>query len=174
MTANQYNSMTTPISGAGFPQSLPDGATTTPFQLTTNATISATQLDRVSSTTLTNVPNLTATVVAGGTYIFRAKLLGVATTNGGSKVGLGGTCTATAVTFFAQNFNTVTTNAAGTGVALATAYIGTTTVFTDIVIEGTITVALGGTLTVQFAQNASHADTSSVYVGSAFTVTRVS
>jgi len=171
MSAN-YNTQTTPISGAGFSQSLPDGSTT-PYTITTSAKVSATQLNLVSTTTLTNVPGLSIDVAAGITYKFRAHLTGVATTNGGVKIGLGGTCTATSVTFFIQNFNTVTTNAAAKGSALGTAYAGTTTVFTDIIITGSIVVANAGTLTVQAAQNASHADTTSIYVGSDFETTRV-
>ncbi len=169
---SSFNTQTQSISGAGPATALPDGMTTGVSEIVTNASVCATQLDRVSSTTLTNVPNLTANVIAGKTYKFRAHLTGVATTNGGIKVGLGGTCTATSVTFFVQNFNTVTTNAAATGSALATAYAGTTTVFTDIFISGSIVVANAGTLTVQVAQNASHADTTSIYVGSDFEVTR--
>lgn len=168
------NTITSSLSGSDASVLNPEGSSSTVSTINSGATRCTTQLDRTSSTTLTNIPGLTVNVVAGGSYMFRSHLTGTSTTNGGAKVAIGGTATATSTTFFVQNFNTTTTNAANTGSALSTAVAGTTTVFTDIIIQGTIVVANAGTLTVMFAQNASHADTSSVYVGSDFIVTRIS
>ena len=131
----------------------------------------STQYDN-STTTLGNVTGLTATVISGKTYRFEAKLYTTSDIAGGVKAAIAGTATATAIIY-----EGLTTDAGlvtqGRGAALGDA-VGSVTAVTAayITISGTITVNAGGTLTVQFAENAATA-TSSVLVGSRFTVTEI-
>jgi hypothetical protein len=132
----------------------------------------STQYDTGSNdTTLDNIPGLSATVVAGKTYKFRAVLFTTAPTGlgGGVRAAIAGTCTATAIVYQGINLNgtaMLTDRATALGTAVAAAAVGAAL----IIIEGLITVNAAGTLTVQFAQNANNATVSSVLVGSHFTV----
>lgn len=135
-----------------------------------------TQIDATSGTTgttLTNVTGLTATVLAAGVYAFEAYITGVGTANSGMKLAIGGTATATTISYNGKNNNGVTVNANTTTTTLGNAVGAATAAFVDGAIKGTIVVNAAGTLTVQFAQNASHADTTSVFVNSHFKVTRI-
>lgn len=174
MPAGNYNTQTTTISGDGFARSLPDGAATTGNTINTGSSLCTTQVDRVSSTTLTNITGLTANVVGGGTYLFEAYVPGTATANGGAKFAIGGTATATTCSYTGTNLNGATNNATTTTTTLGNAVGAATAVLTYALIRGAIVVNAGGTLTVQIAQNASHADTTSAYVNGYFTVVRVS
>lgn len=144
----------------------------------TNTVRSTAQFDAVTGTTgttLTNITGLSKTVLAGATYRFRVHLAGTATTNCGIKVGFKYTTatltsiesTATGMTASAQatQHSTTTTDQASL-FASTTAVIKTT-------IEGTFVVNAAGTIQVQAAQNAAHADTTSVYVGSTFELVRI-
>lgn len=126
------------------------------------------------STTLAALTGLSQTVVPG-TYKAKIALQALSTANGGTKVAmalttavLGGvqleakafTASAVAVTRF------TTTTSAASIVAATAANI-------CIEIEGTIVVTTGGTIQVQGAQNASHADTTTYYAGSTFELTRI-
>jgi hypothetical protein len=126
------------------------------------------QLDRTSSTTLTNVPGCSHKLLGGMTYIIEAHITGTATANGGAKATVGGdgVLTATMFTLTATNRNNATTNAAATTTTLGTAVAGATAAMTDYILLGSIVVNVPGVANLQFAQNASHADTSSAYVGS--------
>lgn len=134
-----------------------------------------TQQSRVSSqfdktnTTLANVTGLTASVVAGKVYKFEANLYFDADATGGSKFAIAGTATATAIIYHVDEIcdatNAFTINSRQTALAGSAGQAGCTAGVTKI--TGTITVNAGGTLTVQFAQNASNG-TSSVLVGSTF------
>ncbi len=132
------------------------------------------QVDFTSNTTLTNITGLSVNVLAAGVYAFRAYIVGTATANGGAKFAIGGTATATSISYTAAHNNNATTNARTTVTTLGSAAGAATAVFTAGMIEGTIVVNAAGTLTVQAAQNASHADTTSIYVNSNFIVTRIS
>lgn len=133
------------------------------------------QVDRTSSTTLTNVTGCSAPLVAGGKYIFEARITGTATANGGAKAAIAGDGTMTATNFSAtaSNCNGTTANARTTTTTLGNAIGAATAVMTDIIILGALTVNVGGTLNLQIAQNVSHADTTSAYVNSYLKVTRV-
>ena len=132
------------------------------------AKICTTELDRASSTALTNVTGCSHSLLGGVTYLIEAHITGTATANGGSKATVGGDgiLSATAFTLSGTNRNGATTNACGTTTTLGTAVAGATAVLTDFILLGSITVNKPGRAWLQFAQNASHADTSSVYVGS--------
>jgi len=134
----------------------------------------STQFDKTSDTTLANITGLTATVVAGKIYRFEATLFTSSNIAGGVKATIAGTATATSIRYEGMTTDAgVTTQTRAT--ALGTA-VGAVTAVTAgfIKIEGLITVNAAGTLTVQFAQNASNGTASSVLVGSTFVLTQMS
>lgn len=123
-----------------------------------------------TGTTLTNVVGMSLTVGAAKTYYFCVRLPGVATANSGLKVAFKYT-TATIAALEASSRGTTasavvcqhtTTTTDQTSLYAATNAVLYTT------IEGIITTTLGGTIQVQAAQNASHSDTTSVYVNASF------
>lgn len=139
-----------------------------------------TQFDAVTGTTgatLTNVVGLTGfSLVAGATYKFEVNVSGVSTANCGIKLGFGyTTLTATSIESAAQGFTAAAvavqhTTTSTTGMTL----FGQTAAVISVRITGRLVVNAAGTLAVQAAQNAAHADTTSVYVGSSATFTRIS
>ena len=130
----------------------------------------STQFDK-TDTTLTDVTGLSVGVEPFRAYTFEAILFVDASLVGGSKYSIGGTCTATAIKFQTSLLDN-TTNAytiTSRSVALANPSGQAGTQSGYCVITGTIQVATGGTLTVQFAQNAANG-TSSVLKESSFFV----
>lgn len=125
-------------------------------------------------TTLANVTGLSVTLIAGKTYHFRAVLDINANGTGGSKFAMGGTATATDIYYWitladgTSGLNTI--NSRQSALAGAAGQAGTLT--GKCVIEGVITVNGGGTLTVQFAQNAA-SGTSSVLKNSILIVEQI-
>jgi hypothetical protein len=127
----------------------------------------STQFDKTNDT-LANVTGLSLNVAAGRTYTFRAVLHTTSDVSAGVKVAIAGTATATAIVYEARTINAGAITQ-GRATALGTGVGGVTAVTAAmIIIEGTITVNAAGTLTVQFAQNATNAAASSVLVGSSF------
>ncbi len=129
-----------------------------------------------SSTALTNVTGLTATLVAGKTYRFTALVYTTSANTGGVKFAIGGTCTATNIIYDGNlsegglNVNPGTSR----GTALGTTILDhTSTLASYARISGTITVNTAGTLTVQFAQNNSDGTGSIALRGSTFVVTEI-
>lgn len=173
---SSFNSQVQTISGSGFAQSLPGGAADTVYSIHTYADRVTTQIDAVTGTTgttLTNIPGLSADVESAGVYCFEAYLPCVSTTNSGIKFAIGGTSTATSISYSGAQYNGTTLNANTVTTTKGNAVGAATTVSTYGVIRGTIVVNAGGTLTVQMAQNAAHADTTSVFVNGYFNVTRI-
>jgi hypothetical protein len=131
----------------------------------------ASQFDKTTDVALGTVTGLSATVLASRKYRFRAVLFVDADVVGGSKFAIGGTATATAVIYeiklLDDSTNAYTITARQTALGGSTGQASTTAGLCEII--GTITVNAGGTLVVQFAQNASNG-TSSVLVGSTFSV----
>ena len=137
-----------------------------------------TQVDATTNVTLADITGMTGfTMTAAGVYTFLIHIAGTSTANGGMKLafkyttttltnleatGYGYTATGVAV-----QHTTTATDQASLFALTAQATIG-------VQITGRMTVNAGGTLAVQFAQNASHSDTSSVYVGSYTTFTKIS
>jgi hypothetical protein len=139
----------------------------------------STQFDAVTGTTgttLTSVVGLTSfELLAGETYMFELHLAGVATANCGHKVGFGlttATLTSLESMAVAHTATAIAATHSTTATSAATLH-GATSATIDITIKGRMVVLLGGTLDVQCAQNAAHADTTSVYVGSYMTLKRV-
>lgn len=131
-----------------------------------------TQFDAVTGTTgvtLTNIVGLTGfTLAAAGTYTFEINLGTVGTTNSGVKIGLGyTTLTATSIEYQVVGFTaTAVAGSRGTTSTTGMTLFGATTATLVIRITGRLVVNAGGTVAVQAAQNAAHADTTSVFVGS--------
>lgn len=173
MPAGNYNTQTQAISGESFERSLPGGANQTENAINNQAAVSTTDTTFTTNTTLANVTGLAVNVVAGATYAFKARIKGTATANGGAKFAIGGTCTATTVGYTCKNYNAATLNANTSATTLGTAVGAGTAVLTDAVIEGSIVVNQGGTLTVQAAQNTSHTDTTTISAMSNLVLTRV-
>jgi len=122
------------------------------------------------------VTGCTAALEAGATYILEAHITGTATANGGAKAtfaasGVG--LTATSISFTGQNWNGTTLNALATATSLGSAVASAAAILTDIYMTGVIVVNAAGTIALQFAQNTSHADTSSAYVNSWMKATRI-
>ena len=130
---------------------------------------------KTSSTTLSAITGLSATLTAGKTYYFDIMLYTTAGASGGIQADLnGGTATATAIigdaVFLAAANNTAQyrISALNTQVCAAT---GATT--PECHIFGTITVNAGGTLIPRFAQNASNGTGSTVAIGSIMIVHQI-
>lgn len=132
--------------------------------------------DRVSSqfnktnNTLADITGLSINVEAGKAYGFRAVLFTSSNSSGGVKSAISGTATATSIHYegFTYSGGTITQTRS---TALAGAVGGVTAVTAaTIIIEGHIVVNAAGTLTVQFAQNATFATQSSVLIDSYFQV----
>jgi len=132
---------------------------------------------KTSDTTLANITGLSINAAASRTYLFEAILYTTSNVAGGVKFAIAGTATATSIVYQAVLWDGVgTATAVGTSraAALATTVGDVTAVTTAYVrITGTITVNAAGTLTVQFAQNASNGAASTVLRGSTFNVWEV-
>lgn len=128
------------------------------------------QFNKTSDITLANIPGLSVNVAAAGNYYFRAVLILTCNASGGSKVAIAGTATATTINYSGCAWSAAAIGAASNATALGTAVAAATAAHVCCEIEGTIQVNAAGTLTVQFAQNASFATQSSVLVGSTFDV----
>lgn len=131
------------------------------------------QFDKTSSTVLANIPGLSVTVVAGQTYGFKVGLFYTANVASGIQMSMSGTATATAIIY--QNY---ITTASGFSLSLKSTSLGASAGSTPSTgdyawMEGTITVNAGGTLTAQFAQNASGGTASSVLIGSTMRVWKI-
>lgn len=131
------------------------------------ATFSATSGD--TGTTLTNVTGLVTGELEPGTYSFRINLGTVATANSGLKIGLKQSVASmvSAIEYDAVGFTASGVVAArGTTTTDAATILGSTSAIIVAQVSGVVTVALKGTLQLQAAQNASHADTTSVFLNS--------
>ena len=140
---------------------------------TPNIARTTSNFTKTSSTTLANITGLSVNVEAAGVYKFRAVLFTTSGTSGGVKSAISGTCTATSIAYVtAIKLSASGINHSAVASALDTSH-GNTAIASGITIEGTITVADAGTLTVQFAQNASNGTASTVYAGSTFEVDKI-
>lgn len=126
---------------------------------------------KTSDTSLANITGLTRNVLAGEVYAFRAVLFTTSNVAGGIKFAIAGTATATSFVARAVVDDTSALKVVGTArTTTLGATLGDITAVTvaNVVIEGTIVVNAGGTLTVQFAQNASNGSASTVLTNSTF------
>lgn len=126
---------------------------------------------KTSDTTLANITNLTRNVLASEIYSFRAVLFTTSNTSGGIKFAIGGTATVNGLTAYAYVTDAGVLKVPGTSkvTALGSTFGDITAVSAaTVIIEGQIAVNAGGTLTIQFAQNASFGTGSTVNIGSYF------
>lgn len=129
-----------------------------------------------SNTTLANITGLTATVQAGLTYEFEAVLYTTANVAGGVQFAIAGTATHTSIIYEANVDQGGAALVIGTSRAAASGTkVGDVTAATAARcrITGTTTVNAAGTLTVQFAQNASNGAASTVLRGSTLKVRKI-
>lgn len=128
----------------------------------------ATANSGTTGATLTSLTGFSWTLVAGATYAFRVRGKVGFTTNGGLSMAFKyTTLTLTSI---------IATAAQRTASAFALAQSTTTTdqtkfidqkavLYIDVELIGSLVVNAGGTLAVQFAQNTSHSDTTTVFKG---------
>lgn len=127
------------------------------------------QFDKTSSTTFSTVTGLSFNVEASRTYAFRATLQTTANVAGGVKFQVGGTATATAISYEGILYDTAALGGQTRATALATTVCAVTTSTAGTCkIEGVIQVNAAGTLTIDFAQNASNGAASSVLANQYF------
>jgi hypothetical protein len=124
--------------------------------------------DKTSDTTLAAVPGLSVNLVAGKNYRFTIRLHCVSVTSGGVKVTCGGTVTAgvfiaDANLFYGSSGQVQARATSVTGGLISTAGANPNPY---VEITGFISVSVGGTFLVQFAQGTSIATKSTVKVGS--------
>lgn len=184
-TATKINKVTLTAPATGSTLTIADGKTLTASNtLTLTGTDSssanldsipakgrvATDVAITSNATLADITGLSVSVAAGKTYSFAAYLYTTSNVAGGVKIAIGGTATATAITYDAMITDSGTTTQAARQTALGGA-AGVTAVTAALCrVYGTITVNAAGTLTVQGAQNASNASASTFLRGSSFRV----
>ena len=137
--------------------------------------ISTAGLTKNANITLSDVPGLSANVVSGGTYVFRAYLPISTGATPGLRVAMAGTATWSNIAETASFFQTnalavamISSGASGQEILNQAADIKTAT------IEGTVKINIGGTLTVQMAQSASNASDTKVLPYASLIITRVS
>lgn len=129
-----------------------------------------------TGTTLTNVTGLLSDTLQPGIYDVDINLITTATANSGFKAALKWgtasmiTATALSVTGRTASGSASTTFTTSTD---ASAFIAATSAYVNVAVRGTITVAVAGTIQIQAAQNASHADDTTVEVGSTMKFTPI-
>ena len=138
---------------------------------TANVSYVSSNFSKTSDTTLANITGLTFTTASGGKYRFHANLFLSCGASGGAKVAISGTNTATKIQYLIS-LRTETAFVGEVNTALGGDY-GTNWAAVLGEIVGYIDVNEGGTLTVQFAQNASNGTPSRVLEGSWFEVDKV-
>jgi len=135
-----------------------------------NMAFTTSDFSKTSDTTLANVTGLSHTVASGGKYVFTAMLFTTSGATGGVKVAVSGTATATAIIGMVEMMGAQYEATQFTALNSAQ---GEAAVDVGVRIEGYITVNAGGTLTIQFAQQASDGTASVVKAGSWFKVVKV-
>lgn len=126
-----------------------------------------TQFDVTSSTTLVDVPGLVRNLASGEVATFTANLFTTSDAAGGVKAAMGGTATVASIIYEGWLLNNNADGGQARQTALGGAVGGVTAVTAaHVFVVGTVVVDVAGTLTVQFAQNASSGVASSVLVGS--------
>ncbi len=126
-----------------------------------------------TGTTLTNIPGLSVAVTAGKTYAFQARVTGTSTANSGVKLAFANSGSTTSANYTCIQNNGTTQNAHSSTTTMGNAVGAATTVFTDAQCWGVVVVNAAGNLTMQFAQNASHADTTTVDANGFMSVRRL-
>lgn len=152
-------------------QTLSNKTLTDPIE--TNGHRCTAQLDKTDDT-LADVTGLVQTVVPG-TYIFRINLDTISTANGGVQAAFKYTDTVvSALNALAKYIDAAAISAERfTGNADQDPIADQLVATVSLEITGTMVVTTGGTVQLQFAQNTTHVDTSSVLVGSSMEFIRI-
>lgn len=144
-------------------------------RLTGLAARNSSSFAKTSDTTLANITGLSRNVEASRTYAFTAVLQSTAAATGGVKFSVSGTATATAISYEGILMNGAAVVAQTRATALDTAVCASTTSTAGTcTIRGVIQVNAAGTLTVQFAQNASDGSASTVLANQYFQLIPIS
>lgn len=129
-----------------------------------------------SGTTLTDLVGLTDfQLAAGGVYVLELHINGTATANSGHKIALQlNTATLTSVGYDSQAMLAASTAfTQGTTATSPVPVHGTTSATLGLMIRAVLVVNAAGTMDIQAAQNASHADNTTVFVSSWARLTRI-
>lgn len=129
-----------------------------------------------TGTTLTNVVGMVSDILQPGTYDVDLNLLVAATTNSGFKAalkwGTASMITPTALSVVATSASAVASTVFTTSTD-ASAFVGATSAYVNVRVRGSIVIGLAGTIQLQAAQNAAHADETKVLVGSTMSFTPI-
>lgn len=129
-----------------------------------------------TGTTLTNVVGMVSGTLQPGVYDVDINLMTAATTNSGFKAalkwGTASMITPTALSVVATSASAVASTIFTTSTD-ASAFVGATSAYVNVRIRGNITIGLAGTIQLQAAQNAAHADETKVLVGSTMKFTPI-
>lgn len=127
-----------------------------------------------SNTTLANMSVPSPTLFAGRSYIFRVRLHTTSNVAGGIKFQLTTTSLTTTSCIYSTKIYEGTTLASNTRTTAFDTPIGITAVTVAYVeIEGSFTVNAGGTIRIDFAQNASNAAASTLLAGSSLEIVEI-
>lgn len=129
-----------------------------------------------TGTTLTNVVGAISGTLQPGTYEVEIDLLTAATANSGFKAALKwGTASMITSTSLAVQANSAaaTANTIFTTSTDASPFVAATAAYVGVKVKGVIVVALAGTIQLQAAQNAAHADETKVLVRSEMKFTAI-
>ena len=132
-----------------------------------------------TGSTLTSLTGMSWTVVAGATYHFRFHGTVTMTTNSGLKMAFKLTTTTLTSIALRARQSTDTDNTGAISAAFttttdqATWFAQNAVAYTNVIVEGTFVVNAGGTIAVQAAQNALHADDTTVELGAVAELRRV-
>lgn len=143
------------------------------FIINGNANATST-LTATSNIVLANIPGMSVNLVAGGTYMVDIMIVGVSAAAGGINLKFAGNGTASAVNITTWNYNGTTLNAVTNITALSSSLTTNAAQYTNIQASGVLTVGVGGSFTLQAAQNTGNGTSSTVLFGSYMTFTRIS
>lgn len=170
---NVINQVVTSLNTTGVPV-IQSGVVITDAIQNGNATLTP-SFTTTSNTAYAILTGLSVTLTAGGTYNVRAHLNGSAGASGGIKVETSGAATYSSANFTMWNYNGSTINAVTNVTSTSNAVLmAQSAAFTDLVLEGGIVVATGGSFQLWAAQNASSTTALTVSSQSSMTVSRVS
>ena len=127
-----------------------------------------------TSTALSAVSGLSVSTVSSATYVFEAYLQGTANAAAGLKVGMGqGTATVSSFASDSWMYNGTTVSGQTQSASYAGPQIASTAAFTTATITGTVVTNAAGTFTIQAAQNAANATSTTILKNSYLLLTRI-
>lgn len=123
-----------------------------------------------TGTTLANVTGMVTDTLPPGTYEVDINLITTATTNSGIKAalkqGTAGMVTSISLNVTSTSASAVAQTTRFTTATDASTFVGATAAYLRVQVTGIVVLGLAGTLQLQAAQNASHADDTTVELGS--------